>query len=194
MKRLSLLAVLLMMIFCCAGFAEPDFSGLSAFDQINSALAELTEAEWEEKVPGLSAFEVEKGLTVGVCIIGEQAAVVTVEFTREITPEKLDSVLEAFPFADAALLEQLEAMEENGEVTAEGCVAGVLQGETRRAYWFCPESVREGILWLPMHGGDQVHDLPTCSGMDVAWPVTPEIAAESRYDDCDTCRADRESA
>lgn len=188
MKKVMAVLLALVLLAIPAG-AEEIFEGLGDFAAYQEALVLPEEVVWTEDGALMQSVEIEEGLMLSVCLRDTQIAVLTVEYPLDMQGE---TVLEALRLLgmDEETLAQVSVMEANTEIAANGVVIGRVCGETREAVYVCLEAERGEMLWLPVHGGDQVHDLPRCSGMDVSRMVTPEAAALTQYDNCDTCRAD----
>jgi len=183
MKRLCVL-LLAMAVLICPALAEVAVPVL--FEDYCDALE--TEAEWEtEEIELIRTLGYAEGVTVGLCLDGENVAALTVEFAKDGLNEDVWRAVDALISLDD---ETKSALEPGAELTADGWIVGRIAGTAREAIYLCSEAQRESMLWMPVHGGDQIHDLPRCSGMDVARMITPEAAEALGFDNCDTCRKD----
>lgn len=184
--RLCALLLAAAMLF---GIALAEDAVYISFEDYRVALE--TEAEWEQAESELiQTLEYAEGVTVSVCLEQQSVVALTVEFPKDGLNEEVWSLVNALKALDA---ETRNALESGAELAAEGWIVGRVSGETREAVYVCPEALRADMLWMPVHGGDQIHDLPRCSGMDVARMITLAAAAELGLDNCDTCRADAQT-
>lgn len=184
-KRIFALA-LAMLICACAALAE----GLIGFDEYVRNLSVLTDAEWSEG--GLvRVLDLGDGLTVSVCLIGENVAAVTVEFAIDGGTEAVAEVaLDALECLSPEALVMLAELNGGDHAACDGCVFGKLEGDRRRSVYAALEEDFAGLVWQSVHGGSKYHAKPGCSGMDVARLVTREAAMNMGYEPCGRCHPD----
>jgi len=167
-------------------------AGLTDFETWADDLQGIYGSEWKEDgvVRMLKAGE---NVAVSACLSGENVAAVTIEAPKgENLREVAYAALAALGGLSGGTLFALNDLEET-ELALDDCIIGHLAGETRECIYIAPEEIFEDLVWEPVHGGDQLHVKPGCSGMDVPRLITAEAAAQTGYDDCDHCMRKKEN-
>lgn len=186
MKRLIAIILVLLLSVCTAA-AE----GLGSFEAYANALAKAYDAEWKED-GDIRILRISEGTSVSACLSGTDVAAVTVEAMQGTDlRETAYAALAALSRPGSEVLFAIQDLKEM-ELTADGCVVGHLSGETRECIYIAAEENFADLIWEPVHGGDQLHKKPGCSGMDVPRLITAEAAAQTGYDDCDHCMQEEE--
>ena len=85
----------------------------------------------------------------------------------EGSAELIRAAIEPLGWLDEAALTALGRLSNGSSEASNGFVYGLIEGETREAFWVCPEAEFDALVWQPVHGGEKYHDSPTCSTMDV---------------------------
>lgn len=193
MKRIfaAVLAVLMLMTGALA--EETMVLTFGAYAQSFAVLTEESGAEWEaDGIDQLQMLAAAENVNVSACLVGENIAAVTVEFLCGNVDENVRAAVENLGWLSAEAVDQVVSMEEGAVLEAEGCTVYRVHGENRDAFSICRTENVGNMLWQPIHGGKKIHDTPRCSGMDVSRMITAEAAELIGWENCGTCRAERE--
>lgn len=188
MKRVW--ALVLAMILAAAGSAVAE--GMIGFEEFAENVSALCDGEWKEAGCGdILVMEIEEDVTVSVCLMGKRVGAVTVETLIDGPLDDMAyAVLGALECVDEDALEALGELEDGGEMNADGCVVGRLEGGLRASVYAALEEDFEELVWQSAHGGEKYHDMPACSGMDVSRLVTREAARKAGFEPCGRCKAE----
>ena len=183
MKRL--LAWILLLLLCACAAAE-DLGALSDYLAVADVSA-LGADEWTEAAGGrVLSVSPSADAMVSLCAEGGRLLAISVTAPKGDTCEEL-ARLALLPggWIDAAAL---DAMLEKGEGgAADGALLTLLQGELREGIYLCAEGALDGLYWQPLHGGEDRHKSPRCSGMDVPRLISPQAADALGLPPCDKC-------
>ena len=179
----KLLALLLtVLLAACPAMAE----GLEDFEAYSEALLKLYGGEWKEE-GDVRVLKAGEEASISVCLEGGDVAAVTAEALRDgDLRDTAYAALNALGGLTSGTLFAISDLE-NAQLEADGCVIGHLAGETRECVYIAQADAFAEMVWEPVHGGDQLHALPTCSGMDVPRLITAEAGEKTGYDGCDHC-------
>lgn len=184
-KLIALFLIMLLAVFPAVAEGLADFEGWSA------DLQALYEGAWKED-GDVRVLKAGENTTISACLSGKDVAVVTIEAMQgEDLRKTAYAAINALGGIDSEILFAINDLDE-AELILDGCVVGHLAGENRECIYIAPEEGFEDLLWEPVHGGDQLHEKPGCSGMDVPRLITAEAAEKTGYDVCDRCVKDAE--
>lgn len=187
MKRLA--AMVLVLMLCAASAAA---EGLASFENYADILGKVYDAEWKED-GDVRILKTGENTTVSACLSGKDVTAVTVEAMKGTDLRDVAyAALAALGKPDSEVLFAIHDLE-NAELTLDGCVVGHLSGESRECIYIAAEEDFASLIWEPVHGGDQLHARPGCSGMDVPRLITAVAGALTGYDPCDHCMKDGEA-
>lgn len=183
MKRL--LAWILLLLLCAPASAE-DLGAIS--DYLAAAdVSALGAEEWTEEAGGrVLSVRPSADAMVSLCAGDGRLVAISVTAPKGDLCEKLArlALLPGGWFDEAAL----NAMLEKGEGgAANGAQLTLLQGELREGIYLCAEGGLDELFWQPLHGGEDRHKSPRCSGMDVPRLVTAAAADALNLPLCDKC-------
>lgn len=176
MKRIIALVLIAMLSFCAA--AEDS----ELFEEFIKNMGEIV---WEEDKPECVQTAVLGEVTVSICMDGERIAAITIEQPLGADREELERVLRAAAEWDSVALAGILDAAESAQWQLENLSVRYIAGETREGFYLCTSE--EGLLWQPVHGGDQLHASSECSGMDVPRLITAGAGELLGYDGCDNC-------
>lgn len=182
--------ILLLAMLLCAVPALAE--GMLSFEAYVARLDAPPEAEWTEETTA-RVLALEDGTTVSVCLDDGDVAAVTVEALKDgECCAHARAALEATGLLSEASLEQAAQIAEDCSAVLDGVVVYHLIGERRESWAFCAESMLDGMVWQPVHGGEKLHENPICCGIDVARLTTAEAAKALGYEPCKRCAVDSE--
>ena len=182
MKRI-LAAVLAMLLLCAGAMAEE-----IAFETYAQSFAELTEEVWAaDGIELIQTLAPADGVTVSVCLEGENVAAITVEFPCGEIGDAVRAAVGNLGLLSESALEQVFAMEEGATLEVEDCMVYRVHGKNRDAFGLCAAEDAEEMVWQPIHGGEKLHSEYGCSGMDVARMITAEAAQLTGWENCKRC-------
>ena len=194
MKKIGLkaLALVLALLLGACAFAEAAEGTALAFETFRETYAKHTQEAWEQEETGLiRSLEPGEGVTVSLCLAGENVAALTVEFPCGVLSDAVRAAVESLGWLSEEELAAAFSLEENAELETETFRVYRIHGDNRDSIAVCPVADAENMLWQPIHGGKKIHDRPRCSGMDVSRMITQEAAEELGWEDCGTCRKSR---
>lgn len=184
MKRIFA-AILAMLLLCGGALAEE----LLSFDTYSQTFASLSGETWKEDgAASIQTIRPEDGVTVSVCLDGQDVAALTVEFPSQNPTETVWSAIEHLGWLSESAMDQLKALQDDETAEIEGFQVVRIHGESRDAYCICSVECYAGVVWQPIHGGKKLHSKCECSGMDVARMLTEEAAAQTGWENCQKCR------
>lgn len=180
----KILAILIACLLCAPAALAEEAALSGDFER----LAEETGAEWQEDgAPDLWALELGEA-SLHVCLREGEIVAATVKAPLgEGSAELIRAAIEPLGWLDEAALTALGRLSNGSSEASNGFVYGLIEGETREAFWVCPEAEFDALVWQPVHGGEKYHDSPTCSTMDVPRLVTVEAAEAAGFSPCGNC-------
>lgn len=149
----------------------------------------FADAEWEAEASGLIRMLVpEEGVTVSVCLDGENIAAVTAEYSIGQPTDGVVKAIEALGWLSEDALDAAFEQESQAMIETEGFCVCRVAGEKREAVSICRKEDAENMVWQPIHGGARIHNRLRCSGMDVSRMLTEEAAQATGWQNCGKCR------
>ena len=151
--------------------------------------AAFADANWEaDGTELIRMLSPEEGVTVSVCLKGENIAAITAEYPIGQPTDSVRNALEALAWLDAQTIENAFSQTSEEMIEADGFIVCRVEGELREAVSICRAEDAEQMVWQPIHGGARIHNKPRCSGMDAARMITEEAAADTGWQNCGKCR------
>jgi len=183
MKRLTGM-LLWILLLCCAARAE----GLGTPEAVRSALdrSPFGGKVWTEEAGGrVQSLALDADTVITLCADGGSlvAVSVTAPQSREDLAELAAAALGALVPEDAVR----QALGTGAPQSIGENVLTVVVGATRTGVYLCPGAALDALYWLPMHGGEDRHRSPLCSGMDVPRLVTAAAADALGFPPCSKC-------
>lgn len=192
----KMLAVMLLMMMCCACTAESiaEIPSVS-FETYSQSFAGLTEEEWKaDEVELIQMISPEEGVTVSACLSAADVAALTVEFPCDQITDSVRAAIANLGWLSVEAIEQVMTLEDDARLEIEGCIVYRVHGENRDAFSICPAEMVGGMVWQPIHGGKKLHMEIECSGMDVSRMITADAAELTGWEDCKRCDVEEEDA
>jgi len=187
---MKIIAAALLMSLTALAEEGGDVNPLSFDDYVLTAA--FADAEWEADGTDLiRVVSPEEGVTVSVCLNGENIAAVTVEYPVGQPTDSAVMAIEGLGWLSPQMVENVFAQQAQEMIEAECFNVCRVVGEMREAVSICRAEDAENMVWQPIHGGARIHDKPRCSGMDVSRMITEEAAQAVGWENCGRCRKNK---
>lgn len=184
----NVLAVVLAMLFSGVCAAE----GLEPVSFEAYAQTVFADAEWEiDGVQQLRVLSSEEGVTVSVCMEGDNLASLTVEYPIGQPSDSVRMAIEGLGWIRAEMIEEIFSIPSEEVREMEAFSVWRIEGELREGISICRTEDAADMAWQPIHGGARIHSKPRCSGMDVSRLITEEAAQALEWKNCGKCRKNR---